>query len=135
MEGQSDPACLRAYLSALNISRLNSCVDGLIDYPDNGPSSRQASSVMLAAKICKVRSFVSNTDGLGADVCPTYWCDGVPIVFLAYHSANVLFLASTVMVPIGNVAFSLKIVPHHQDLKPSDTMGLVFILIGNRCYR
>lgn len=45
-------------------------------------------------------------------------------------SANVLFLASTVMVPIGNVAFSLKFVPHHQDLHWSDTMGLLFILSG-----
>jgi len=45
-------------------------------------------------------------------------------------SANVLFLASTVMVPIGNVAFSLKFVPHHQDLHLSDTLGLLFILTG-----
>ncbi|CAN0389988.1 unnamed protein product, partial [Hapterophycus canaliculatus] len=45
-------------------------------------------------------------------------------------SANVLFLASTVMVPIGNVGFSFKFVPHHQDLHLSDTMGLLFILTG-----
>eukprot|EP00904_Undaria_pinnatifida_P007497 jgi/Undpi1/3878/HiC_scaffold_16.g07246.m1 len=56
----------------------------------------------------------------------------VLIVILKYGSANVLFLASTVMVPIGNVAFSLKFVPHHQDLKISDTMGLLFILTGTR---
>ncbi|CAM9248360.1 unnamed protein product [Laminaria digitata] len=59
----------------------------------------------------------------------------VLIVILKYGSANVLFLASTVMVPIGNVAFSLKFVPHHQDLKWSDTMGLVFILTGLVIYR
>lgn len=61
-----------------------------------------------------------------------------PLLSLHHHllcvwrtgSANVLFLASTVMVPIGNVAFSLKFVPHHQDLRPSDTMGLLFILTG-----
>ena len=47
-------------------------------------------------------------------------------------SSNVLFMASTVMVPIGNVAFSLKVVPHHQDLKLSDTLGLAFILTGDR---
>lgn len=51
------------------------------------------------------------------------------------RSANVLFLASTVMVPIGNVAFSLNFVPHHQDLKPSDTAGLFFILTGTRRVR
>ena len=49
---------------------------------------------------------------------------------VSLFSANVLFLASTVMVPIGNVAFSLKFVPHHQDLKVSDTMGLIVILTG-----
>lgn len=35
------------------------------------------------------------------------------------------------MVPIGNVAFSLKFVPHHQDLRLSDIMGLLFILTGD----
>ncbi|CAM9849302.1 unnamed protein product [Pylaiella littoralis] len=59
----------------------------------------------------------------------------VLIVILKYGSANVLFLASTVMVPIGNVAFSLKFVPHHQDLHLSDTMGLLFILSGLVVYR
>ncbi|CAM9687417.1 unnamed protein product [Ectocarpus sp. 4 AP-2014] len=59
----------------------------------------------------------------------------VLIVILKYGSANVLFLASTVMVPIGNVAFSLKFVPHHQDLHWSDTMGLLFILSGLVVYR
>ncbi|CAN0197416.1 unnamed protein product, partial [Discosporangium mesarthrocarpum] len=54
----------------------------------------------------------------------------VLIVILKYGSANVLFLASTVMVPIGNVAFSLKFVPRHQDLSWSDTLGLVWILGG-----
>ncbi len=53
----------------------------------------------------------------------------LPCLALAV-SANVLFLASTVMVPIGNVAFSLKFVPHHQDLHLSDTLGLLFILTG-----
>ncbi|CAM9824553.1 unnamed protein product [Ascophyllum nodosum] len=59
----------------------------------------------------------------------------VLIVILKYGSSNVLFMASTVMVPIGNVAFSLKVVPHHQDLKLSDTLGLAFILTGLLIYR
>ncbi|CAM9685374.1 unnamed protein product, partial [Phaeothamnion confervicola] len=59
----------------------------------------------------------------------------VLIVILKHGSANVLWLASTIMVPIGNVTFSLKFVPGHQDLRPTDIGGLVFILAGLVLYR
>ncbi|KAG5184764.1 hypothetical protein JKP88DRAFT_313973 [Tribonema minus] len=59
----------------------------------------------------------------------------VLIVILKYGSANVLWLASTVMVPIGNVAFSLHFVPGHQDLRPADMGGLALILGGLLVYR
>ncbi len=59
----------------------------------------------------------------------------VLIIILKYGSANVLFLASTVMLPIGNVVFSLKFVPGHQNLMPTDVMGLFCILLGLFLYR
>ncbi len=59
----------------------------------------------------------------------------VLIIILKYGSANVLFLASTVMLPIGNVVFSLKFMPGHQNLKPTDVLGLFCILLGLFLYR
>lgn len=57
------------------------------------------------------------------------------IVVIKYGSANLLFMASTIMVPIGNVAFSFKFVPGHQPLKTNDILGLVFIMLGLVLYR
>jgi len=59
----------------------------------------------------------------------------VLIVVLKYGSANVLWLACTMMVPAGNIAFSLKIVPGHQNLQDSDIFGLILILLGLLVYR
>ena len=36
----------------------------------------------------------------------------------------------TIMVPLGNVAFSLDIVPGHQPLKTTDMIGLAVIMLG-----
>ncbi|CAM9601397.1 unnamed protein product [Ectocarpus sp. 6 AP-2014] len=97
-------------------------------------------------------NMAATTGGRISDMIPPDHCETAPffvtlylcfnlvynvvlIVILKHGSANVLFLASTVMVPIGNVAFSLKFVPHHQDLHWSDTMGLLFILSGLVVYR
>lgn len=57
------------------------------------------------------------------------------IMILKYGSANILWLAMTIMVPLGNVAFSLKFVPGHRPLRPTDIVGLVVIMTGLCIYR
>lgn len=57
------------------------------------------------------------------------------IVILKYGSANILWMASTVIVPLSNVAFSLKITPGNKPLNQMDIVGLVVIMIGLVVYR
>jgi len=57
------------------------------------------------------------------------------ILILKYGSANLFFMAMTLMVPLGNVAFTLPFVPGHQPLRPTDIIGLVVIMAGLICYR
>lgn len=57
------------------------------------------------------------------------------ILILKYGSANLLYLALTLMVPLGNVAFTLPFVPESQALRPTDIVGLVVICSGLGCYR
>jgi len=57
------------------------------------------------------------------------------ILILKYGSANLLFMAFTLMVPLGNVAFTLPFVPGHQPLQVTDILGLIIICIGLGCYR
>jgi len=57
------------------------------------------------------------------------------IMILKYGSANLLWLAMTLMVPLGNFAFTLKFVPGHQSLKLTDIFGLVVIMAGLILYR
>eukprot|EP01116_Phalansterium_solitarium_P010168 TRINITY_DN2465_c0_g2_i1.p1 TRINITY_DN2465_c0_g2~~TRINITY_DN2465_c0_g2_i1.p1 ORF type:complete len:442 (-),score=142.55 TRINITY_DN2465_c0_g2_i1:1420-2688(-) len=57
------------------------------------------------------------------------------ILILKYGSSNLLWLAMTIMVPLGNVAFSLKFVPGHSPLEGTDIAGLVVIMIGLIIYR
>ena len=52
-----------------------------------------------------------------------------------FGSANVLFMASTVMVPMGNLVFSLPFMPGSTPLKDSDIAGLGVILLGLVTYR
>ncbi len=52
-----------------------------------------------------------------------------------FGSANVLFMASTVMVPVGNLVFSLPFMPGSTPLKDSDIAGLGVILLGLVTYR
>eukprot|EP00986_Skeletonema_menzelii_P014453 scaffold9607_cov157-Skeletonema_menzelii.AAC.3 len=60
----------------------------------------------------------------------------VLLVFvLKFGSANVLFMAATVMVPIGNLAFALPFVPGSTPLHDSDIAGLLVILLGLVTYR
>lgn len=57
------------------------------------------------------------------------------ILILKYGSANLLYLALTLMVPLGNVAFTLPFVPENGPLRPTDIVGLVVICFGLGCYR
>lgn len=57
------------------------------------------------------------------------------VVILKHGSANILWMASTVIVPLSNVAFSLDIMPGHQPMRSWDMVGLVVIMIGLVLYR
>lgn len=57
------------------------------------------------------------------------------VVILKHGSANILWMASTAIVPLSNVAFSLKIMPGHQPLKIWDIIGLFVIMFGLVLYR
>lgn len=57
------------------------------------------------------------------------------VFVLKFGSANVLFMAATVMVPIGNLAFALPFVPGSVPLHDSDIAGLLVILLGLITYR
>jgi hypothetical protein len=57
------------------------------------------------------------------------------ILILKYGSANLLYLALTLMVPLGNVTFTLPFVPQNGPLRPTDIIGLVVICFGLGCYR
>jgi hypothetical protein len=57
------------------------------------------------------------------------------VVILKHGSANILWMASTVIVPLSNVAFSLHFIPNHQPMKPMDIVGLVIIMSGLLVYR
>lgn len=57
------------------------------------------------------------------------------VVILKFGSANILWIASTVIVPLSNVAFSLDFMPNHQPLKAMDMVGLVVIMAGLIIYR
>lgn len=52
-----------------------------------------------------------------------------------FGSANVLVMASTVMVPIGNIVFALPFMPGATPLKDSDIAGLAVILLGLVMFR
>lgn len=63
-------------------------------------------------------------------------CFNILIVYiLKYGSANVLFMAGTVMVPFGNLAFALPFMPGSMPLHDSDVIGLLVILFGLVTYR
>eukprot|EP00658_Telonema_sp_P-2_P081179 TRINITY_DN8253_c0_g2_i5.p1 TRINITY_DN8253_c0_g2~~TRINITY_DN8253_c0_g2_i5.p1 ORF type:complete len:430 (-),score=77.71 TRINITY_DN8253_c0_g2_i5:25-1314(-) len=57
------------------------------------------------------------------------------ILILKYGSANILWLAMTVMVPLGNCAFALEFVPGHKPLDAYNFIGLALILGGLLVYR
>jgi drug/metabolite transporter (DMT)-like permease len=57
------------------------------------------------------------------------------ILILKYGSSNVLWLAMTIMVPLGNIAFALPFMPGSKPLRPTDITGLVVIMSGLIVYR
>ena len=57
------------------------------------------------------------------------------IVILKYGSANILWLSSTVIVPLSNVAFSLSFMPNAQPMQSIDLLGLLVIMSGLVVYR
>lgn len=70
----------------------------------------------------------------------TYLCFNVVyniliVVILKYGSANVLWMASTVIVPLSNIAFSLDFMPGHKPIRDLDMVGLVVIMLGLLFYR
>jgi drug/metabolite transporter (DMT)-like permease len=54
---------------------------------------------------------------------------------LKYGSSDLLFLALTVMVPIGNIAFALPFMPESQPMHASDLVALAVIMSGLVLYR
>jgi len=57
------------------------------------------------------------------------------IMILKYGSSNILWLAMTLMVPLGNFAFTLPVKYLSQPLEPSDIVGLIVIMAGLCIYR
>ncbi|TMW62398.1 hypothetical protein Poli38472_009891 [Pythium oligandrum] len=57
------------------------------------------------------------------------------ILILKFGSANILWLAMTIMVPLGNVAFTFPFMPEHQPLHAKDITGLLVIMSGLFVYR
>ena len=54
---------------------------------------------------------------------------------LKYGSTSKLFMAQTILVPIGNLAFALPIMPQQTSLHVSDLLGLGVIMGGLALYR
>jgi drug/metabolite transporter (DMT)-like permease len=57
------------------------------------------------------------------------------ILIIKFGSANLLFLALTINVPLGNCVFTLNFVPDHKPLQVTTIIGLVLICLGLVCYR
>lgn len=57
------------------------------------------------------------------------------VVVLKYGSSNILWMSSTIMVPLSNLAFSMSFMPGHKPLTKYDVAGLVIIMAGLIVYR
>lgn len=57
------------------------------------------------------------------------------VLILKYGSSNILYLASTIMVPVGNLAFTLPFMPDPSVLRITDILGLTVIMFGLSVYR
>ena len=57
------------------------------------------------------------------------------VLLLKFGSANLMFLALTLIVPVANLAFAMPIMPNPVALHDSDILGLVVIMVGIIAYR
>lgn len=57
------------------------------------------------------------------------------VLVLKYGTSALLFLALTLIVPIGNLAFTLPFIPESTPLHVSDIIALVVIILGLLLYR
>ena len=57
------------------------------------------------------------------------------VLLIKYSSANTMFLAMTMVVPLANLAFALPILPHPVALQESDLVGLAVIMAGIVSYQ
>lgn len=57
------------------------------------------------------------------------------VIILKRGSSSLLYLSSTVLVPVNNVMFSLKFIPGHKPLHFADVLGLIVIMFGLCLYR
>lgn len=57
------------------------------------------------------------------------------IVILKRGSSSLLYLGSTVLVPVSNVMFSFQFIPGHKPLHVADLAGLFVIMVGLVFYR
>jgi uncharacterized membrane protein len=57
------------------------------------------------------------------------------LLMLKYGSANLLYLAMTLLVPLGNIAFALPFMPGSLPLTPINFAGLLVIMAGLFIYR
>ena len=104
-----------------------------------------SSSVSALSRCCKLRATVCFWVLLGF-VFPAQVFVNLYLVFniayniliifiLKYGSANILWLAMTVMVPLGNLAFALPFMPQHTSITVFDLTGLIVIMTGLLGYR
>jgi drug/metabolite transporter (DMT)-like permease len=57
------------------------------------------------------------------------------IYLLKYGSTSLLYLASTITVPLGNIVFSIQSIPGYTPMHLSDILGLIVIVTGLVLYR
>ena len=57
------------------------------------------------------------------------------VLLLKYGSASLLYLALTITVPLGNLAFCLPFMPGYAPMRLTDILGLVVIVLGLALYR
>lgn len=57
------------------------------------------------------------------------------ILILKYGSANILFLAMTISIPLGNLAFTLPFISGTTTVRGTDILGLIVIMSGLILYR
>lgn len=57
------------------------------------------------------------------------------VLLLKYGSTSLLYLALTITVPLGNLAFCLPFMPGYTPMRLTDILGLVVIVLGLVLYR